>query len=62
MASLNLPEVLEPTSAAQLRKAKRPESLSAPKALTFADQLEASAIAQLAAVNVDSMKVRWPQC
>jgi len=49
VASLNLPEVLEPTSAAQLRKAKRPESLSAPKALTFADQLEASAIAQLAA-------------
>ena len=49
VASLNLPEVLEPTSAAQLRKAKRPESLSAPKALTFANQLEASAIAQLAA-------------
>ena len=33
VASLNLPEVLEPTSAAQLRKAKRPESLSAPKTL-----------------------------
>ena len=50
-ASLNVPEALEPTSAAQQRMAKRPESLSAPKTLTFFDELEPSAIAKLAAVG-----------
>ena len=52
--SLNALEALEYSradSAAQLRKTRRPESLSAPKTLTFFDELEPSAIAKLAAVG-----------
>ena len=47
--SLDASEVLEPASDAQLRKARRRELMSAPRVLTFPDQLQASTIAQLAA-------------